>query len=516
MTTDGAGNWTFQNGGGSISGSGVANEVTYWTGTSTVAGNSNFTWNNGTQTFHAGGSNYSIEVNGSSGTLITSPTSNSNALTVTTGAFGKALQINTAGGMGNIFTAGDTTGINNKTIFTVNDGIQTIVADTNFGFYIRNGAGTTRIAEMRPNVTNPELYFGDLAGVGNGNVFKISDFAGAIYATVAIDFYVQDTTVTPVKWFDVQVNNHKTIIGDSAGAFNNTQAIFDDTVGRTTLQGIRGLTVQDTSANQFLSINPFGHLYEIGDLGNSNHGTRAMVNDATQQITLKGGLILPNTIHTNANYTILPPDQIIEVDTFTSGGPVSIVLPNVSTANGEIIIIKDSGNNASINNINITASSGGVEVNKISTNGKTLVFYADNTTITWRVVSSFEPSVSPAFSSNDLIGQTSAVANVLTVTSPNDGNAHTYSVGSYLNITAVSLDVVKISVSYTDENGTGQTEDFFPAGLTSALVSTIGNFPMQSMTIRVNPNTAITIKTILTTGIGSITYDVGGWIQQVN
>lgn len=115
--------------------------------------------------------------------------------------------------------------------------------------------------------------------------------------------------------------------------------------------------------------------------------------------------------------------------------------------------------------------------------------------------------------SGDLLGQTGAVATVATATSPNDGSKHTYSLGAYLNITAVTLDVVQEQVTYTDENGTSQTTNFFPSGLTSAGIGTVGNFSMQTMNIRVNPNTVITIKTILTTGTGSIAYDVGGTIQ---
>lgn len=115
--------------------------------------------------------------------------------------------------------------------------------------------------------------------------------------------------------------------------------------------------------------------------------------------------------------------------------------------------------------------------------------------------------------SGDLTAQTAAVSSVATITSPNDGSKHTYSLGAYLNVTAVTLDVVQEQVTYTDENGTSQTENFFPSGLTSASLGTVGNFPMQTMNVRVNPNTSITVKTILTTGTGSIAYDVGGTIQ---
>lgn len=115
--------------------------------------------------------------------------------------------------------------------------------------------------------------------------------------------------------------------------------------------------------------------------------------------------------------------------------------------------------------------------------------------------------------SGNLNAQTSAATGVATYT-PTD-NA-TWRIGGYITITAVSLDVIQLQVSYTDENSNAQTEIFFPQGLTGAGLSTVGAFTFPTMDIRVLNNTPITVDAVLTTGIGSISYDVGASIQFIN
>lgn len=124
-------------------------------------------------------------------------------------------------------------------------------------------------------------------------------------------------------------------------------------------------------------------------------------------------------------------------------------------------------------------------------------------------------SVAKIVATNDLTAQTSSVSNVVSATTPNDGNAHTYSVGGYLNVTALTLATVKLSVSYTDENNTSQTKDFFSQGLTTAVLSSIIDSSLPPMTIRTKANTSITILStaVVTT---SISYDVGGYIERIN
>ena len=93
----------------------------------------------------------------------------------------------------------------------------------------------------------------------------------------------------------------------------------------------------------------------------------------------------------------------------------------------------------------------------------------------------------------------------------------TYSAGCTVNITAIVTDVAKCQLTYTDETNTVVTEDFFPMGLTSASLSTTGHadYPQISL-FRAAANKSITVQLVLTTSIGSITYNAGGIIQQVS
>lgn len=116
--------------------------------------------------------------------------------------------------------------------------------------------------------------------------------------------------------------------------------------------------------------------------------------------------------------------------------------------------------------------------------------------------------------SSDLTGITGATT-IATYAVPAGAN-HQFRVGAYINVTAVTLDVAQVQVAYTDENSTSVTATFFPQGLTSANIASTGDFSLPPQDIRVKGGTTITLKTILTTGTGSITYDVGGSIQLLN
>lgn len=112
----------------------------------------------------------------------------------------------------------------------------------------------------------------------------------------------------------------------------------------------------------------------------------------------------------------------------------------------------------------------------------------------------------------DLTAQTAAVTvGTFTV----GASTATFSLSGYINITAVTVDVIELQATYTDENSTSQTANFFTQGATSALLSAIGNSAYPPMTIRAKNGTVITIKTTLTTGTGSIAYDAGARIQQL-
>ncbi|HXP50610.1 MAG TPA: hypothetical protein VN922_11680, partial [Bacteroidia bacterium] len=113
----------------------------------------------------------------------------------------------------------------------------------------------------------------------------------------------------------------------------------------------------------------------------------------------------------------------------------------------------------------------------------------------------------------DLTGQTGATT-VVTYSAPGSGSFNTYRVGGYLTVTAISLDVIQLQVAYTDETNTSRTQNFFVQGATSG-IGTTGANAYSPVDIRVKQGTTITVATVLTTGTGSITYDVGGNIIQL-
>lgn len=113
----------------------------------------------------------------------------------------------------------------------------------------------------------------------------------------------------------------------------------------------------------------------------------------------------------------------------------------------------------------------------------------------------------------DLTGQTGAVT-VTTYAVPGSTTFNTFEVGGYITVTAVSLDVIQLKVTWTDETSTSRTQNFFVQGATTG-VSVTGANGYSPIDIRVLKGTTITVATVLTTGTGSITYDVGALITQL-
>lgn len=106
--------------------------------------------------------------------------------------------------------------------------------------------------------------------------------------------------------------------------------------------------------------------------------------------------------------------------------------------------------------------------------------------------------------SADLTAQTTA-GNVTTFTV--GAATATFDVSNYINVTAVTTDVIQGQITYTDENNTAQT-------ISLASLSAVGNSQYSPLTIRAKNGTVITVKTNLTTGIGTITFDTGARIIQ--
>lgn len=106
---------------------------------------------------------------------------------------------------------------------------------------------------------------------------------------------------------------------------------------------------------------------------------------------------------------------------------------------------------------------------------------------------------------SDLTAQTTAV----TITTFTVGaSTATFNISAYLNVTAVTLDVIQVQVTYTDENSNAQTVSF-------TTLNSISDSNYNPITIRAKNGTVITVKTNLTTGTGSVTYDAGARINQL-
>lgn len=97
--------------------------------------------------------------------------------------------------------------------------------------------------------------------------------------------------------------------------------------------------------------------------------------------------------------------------------------------------------------------------------------------------------------------------NICVYTTPS-GATNTYQVGGWINVLAVTTDVIQAKVIFTDEKNVSQT-----IGLMTSGISTVQFSPMVTSQIRCKGGTTIILQATLTTSIGSITYDCGGNIE---
>ena len=108
----------------------------------------------------------------------------------------------------------------------------------------------------------------------------------------------------------------------------------------------------------------------------------------------------------------------------------------------------------------------------------------------------------------DLISQT-ATATLINLNLKGSGNFHTYTVGGYLTLRAVTSNTVTWEISYIDENGQSITTSL------QSKSSAYNAVPFSPMTIRVQTNSTLKIF-VSASGIGSQLYDAGAYIQQIN
>jgi hypothetical protein len=111
-----------------------------------------------------------------------------------------------------------------------------------------------------------------------------------------------------------------------------------------------------------------------------------------------------------------------------------------------------------------------------------------------------------------LTAQTSAINIVTYTTGAADSS---YSVSAGVDITALSVNIVNTTVTYTDETNTSRTITLFPMGSTSATLTTGPSNYSPLSEIRVKASTTITLA-VTATGAGSQTYNAWGSIIKLH
>ncbi len=123
------------------------------------------------------------------------------------------------------------------------------------------------------------------------------------------------------------------------------------------------------------------------------------------------------------------------------------------------------------------------------------------------------PSNTPTQVAFGNLSAQSAPANVITYTTGAADSSFT--VSGRVTITALSVNVVTMTVTYTDETSTSRTLTFFPMGATSATLSVgASNFAVMGE-IRVKASTTITVA-VTATGVGSETYNASATITKLH
>lgn len=104
----------------------------------------------------------------------------------------------------------------------------------------------------------------------------------------------------------------------------------------------------------------------VANILNVLGGVGVNTSGAGNTITIVTDSLLPYTAITFANspYIVLPTDTFISAD--TSGGPITVLLPN-TTSTGREIIVKDRTGNSSTNNLTVTTVGGIVTIDGMTT-----------------------------------------------------------------------------------------------------------------------------------------------------
>ena len=319
--------------------SSTANRVLFANGSNNLAQSANFTFNTSTNTFSAGSTSI-ISASPSLGVVATQ-TSTADTFTATT-ALGKALKINTSGGMANLVEMGDVDLSLNKTRLSVVDSAKQITAMVDGEFHVY--AATLPNAQAFSVNTNYLgagdilVESGDIGDEINSTKLVLDDSAKTIKANLDGEFTIRDVANLRVASFDT--TNGGVLLGDFDGAADATVSILP--------------------ASKEINISvPDG---KVSFTGGEYQNSTVEIDSAV-----------------STTYTVLDGDRIIYVNTNTAA--VTITLPSVATYDKRLVKIKCTGTNG----VTIVASAGSVDTGSLAT-GEVGEWQALNSTITWQRV----------------------------------------------------------------------------------------------------------------------------------
>ncbi len=239
-------------------------------------------------------------------------------------------------GNGALTTGADNTGVGFQTLTVLTSGF----GNTAFG-----GGALQSLTSGSDNVV-VGVTAGDSLLTGVGNTL-LGTIAGSAYAgSESYNICIGSGSV------GVIAESHTLRIGLSTGSGANQ-------LNRAFISGIDGVNVGSVATVVTESGNQLGTAVISG-------GTGITVTPGANSIVISGSGSITFT-YTNVNtspYVVLVTDEYLSVD--SSGGPITIQLPNAATL-GKTFVIKDRTGSAAINNITVTTVGGVVNIDGATT-----------------------------------------------------------------------------------------------------------------------------------------------------
>lgn len=223
-----------------------------------------------------------------------------------------------------------------------------------------------------------------------------------------------------------------------------------------------------------------------------------------------GGSLALQSLTVTANSTFGSGVHTIFVNTTTSTIQILPAIAGITDREYLIMNITTTTSTISATGAALIGGAGGSSSIVLSGKNKSIKVKSDGAN--WQIIQAINYDAPITSAHNDLTSQTGAVT---TVTSFVATNTTSFEIGGYVTITAVVTDVLNLQVNWTDQNNTARSQTFSVMGTTTPSLSATGFYGFSPYMIRALAGTSIVVSTVLTTGIGSIAYDVGSVIKQL-